>query len=605
MIRRLLVVGLLVGWAGSVSAQEYVVKAKAALAAKDTAGAITQLELAVKNGQKAGEAHYYLGAVAFARKKYPEALEHAQAAVKANDENVDALKLLAEAQLKTKNAKGAIETLKRAEKLAKKDPVVLALLGRTMLEDGQVDEAIRYLSLAKEYMPNEASIYVSLGDAYLKQNVAALGISSYQKAIEVDPRDFATRYKLAELFERQRQYSEAVKEYDGVIGVDSTYADAYLAKGRILVRAKQYQRAVPSLRKFVEVQPKSVEGNNYLARALYGSRDYKEAAAASKKALQLDSSNTDVWRAYAESCVETGDFATGVAAFEALKRRNAFKPEDNSSYGTALFRLGKEEEALKSLLSAVTEDSTNCDPYASLGVIYMKRQDYASAAVYFEKKIACTPTSLSSYVNAAACYMQVKNFPRTRELLTKAVDLKPDFLQGRLWLGRYFAQVDSLEMAKAQYDEVLKIVAANPDKYKKEAGEAYQQIGQYYFVTKQFDRVVDAMRRAVQAGQENSGVHLMWGQAGLQLLDPQEPQADGIRKKEEAVRHFRKAIELDPNSPSAHLWLAQGLIISRVEGDNKRNKELLDEACTEYRKVLKLDPKNADAQKGMTLYGCK
>ena len=162
MIRRLLVIGLLVGWAGSVSAQDYMAKAKAAFAAKDTAAAVIQLELAVKNGQKAGEAHYYLGAVAFARKKYPDALEHAQAAVKANEENVDALKLLAEAQLKTKNTKGAIETLKRAEKLAKKDGVVLALLGRTMLADGQVDEAIRYLSLAKEYMPNEASIYVEL-----------------------------------------------------------------------------------------------------------------------------------------------------------------------------------------------------------------------------------------------------------------------------------------------------------------------------------------------------------------------------------------------------------------------------------------------------------
>jgi tetratricopeptide (TPR) repeat protein len=355
----------------------------------------------------------------------------------------------------------------------------------------------------------------------------------------------------------------------------------------------------------VDLQPRSVEGNSFLARALYGARDYKEAVTAAKRSLQLDSSNTDVWRAYGESCAETGDFGTAVGAFEALKRRNAFKTEDNSSYGNALFRLGREEEALRALLSAVETDSTNCDPYASLGVIYMKRQDYATAALYFEKKIVCTPGSITSYVNAAACYMQVKNFPRTRELLTRVVELKPDYLQGRLWLGRYFAQVDSLEMAKAEYDEVLKIVSANPEKYKKEAGEAYQQIGQYYFLTKQFERVADAMRRATQAGQENSSVHLMWGQAVLQLLDPQEPQEDGKRKKEEAVRHFRRSVELDPNSPSAHLWLAQGLIISRVEGDNKRNKELLDEACIEYRKVLKLDPRNADAQKGMNLYGCK
>ena len=43
-----------------------------------------------------------------------------------------------------------------------------------------------------------------------------------------------------------------------------------------------------------------------------------------------------------------------------------------------------------------------------------------------------------------------------RELLTKTIEVKPDFLQARLWLARYYTQVDSLDNAKAEYDEVLK-----------------------------------------------------------------------------------------------------------------------------------------------------
>jgi tetratricopeptide (TPR) repeat protein len=606
MLRRFLFTVSMVMLLGSgATAQEFLNLGKTALNAKDTATAVTAFDRALKAGQKTAEASYYLAAIEYAKGKHTEALGHALTSVKNNDESVDALLLLGNIQVALNDYKAALESYKKAEKLAKKNPQVLFALGKTYLGLNQFDDAIKYLSLAKEYDATDAEIYVALGDAYLKQNVAALAISSYQKAIELAPRDFTTRYKLAELFEKGRQYNEAVKEYEGVTAVDSTYADAYLAVGKILVRAKLYPRAVAPLKKYVALQPKSIEGAANLAKALYGTHDYKETVPAAKRALELDKENVDLWRIYAESLSETTDFQGALNAYEEIRKKNQLKPEDQSGYGTALYRLGREEDALRALLTAVQADSTNCDPYASLGVIYMKRQDYANAALNFEKKIACDPRSLSSYVNAAACYMQVKNYPRTRELLSRTIELKPDFLQGRLWLGRYFALVDSLDLAKEQYDEVLRLALATPEKYKKEAGEAYQQIGQFYFLRKQYDRAWQSLRSALQSGQENSSLHLMWGQSLLQLLDAQADQAENLKKKEDAVRHFRRAIEVDPNNPSCHLWLGQGLILCRVEGADEANKKLQEEACSEYRKVLKLDPKNEDAKKGMTLYGCK
>ena len=65
-----------------------------------------------------------------------------------------------------------------------------------------------------------------------------------------------------------------------------------------------------------------------------------------------------------------------------------------------------------------------------------------------------------------------------------------------------------------------------------------------------------------------------------------------------------KAIRMNPKDPAAHLWLAQGLVLMRIEGDDAGNKKLKDEACQEYRTVLKMEPRNKDAQKGMELIGC-
>ena len=43
----------------------------------------------------------------------------------------------------------------------------------------------------------------------------------------------------------------------------------------------------------------------------------------------------------------------------------------------------------------------------------------------------------------------------------------------------------------------------------------------------------------------------------------------------------------------------------RVEGDNEGNRKLVEEACSEYGKCLRLDPKNEDARKARERISCK
>jgi tetratricopeptide (TPR) repeat protein len=380
-----------------------------------------------------------------------------------------------------------------------------------------------------------------------------------------------------------------------------------MQKGNILLRAKMYKQAVSPLRTLTQLQPKSVEGSVLLTKALSGAGDYVEVIKEAKRSLKMDSTNTDVWRMLGNAHVEVKEFAEGLAAYEALKRRNAFKPEDQAQYGLALARLGRDDEALKSLLDAIAMDSTNCDAYFSLGSIYMKKRDYEKASEMFEKRISCDTRTLSlpTYLNAAASYMQIKNYPRVRELLTRVIEVKPDFLQARLWLARYYTQVDSLDNAKAEYDEVLREIGSNTDKYKKEAAEAHYLLGMYWFRKQAYGSAVESFRKASGFGYEDPGLRLTWGQAVMQTLDRTGTPEDNAKKIEESIRLFRKVIDLDPTNAQGHLWLAQALIQSRVEGEDEKNKQLRDDACGELRKVLKTEPKNEDAKKAMERIGCQ
>lgn len=615
-MKRTIIWVLLVVCGQAVYGQDFLSKGKASLSSRDTTAAIQAFEAAVKNNQKPAEANYYLGAIAYARKNIPDASRYLQAAVKIDDENVEALNMLADVQMLQKDTPGALATYRRAQKLAPKNVRTATGFGLALLGADSIDAAIVQLTRAKELEPDNPNVYMALGDAYLKQNVPVLATGNYQKAIDLRPKNMEYRFKLAQTYEKNRQYTEAVAQYDSIASLDTTNVNAYLQAGQILVRATGNQKklAIAPLRKYVEKRPKSLEGWTLLTRVLFTLEDYPEAAKSARKALDLDSSSADLWRQYAYSLTETRDYKTALYAFEKLRAMKEFKPDDMGKYGNALVSTGRGGEAKTILLDALKinqSDSANCDIFFNLGGLYMspadkgEKPDYDSAAYYYEKKIACDPRSLSSYVNAAASYIQIKNYGRARELLTKALELKPDFLQARLWFARYYAQVDSLEAANDQYDQVLRDISSDPAKFKREAAEAWQMKAALDFRGERYDRVIDDLRKAQAQGVENAQLHLSWGQALLQLLEKDASPEHNRGKIEESITHFRKSVQMDPNNAQAHLWLGQGLVMSRVEGDDEKNRALVEEACSEFRKVLKLDPKNQDAKKSMERVGCK
>jgi|GEM_PF-1152894 len=616
------VLGLLLIAAHIANAQDIFNKGKAELAARDTAGAFSSFQDAVKAGQKLAESNYYLGAISFARHNIDAAIGYLQASLKADDDNVDATKMLAKAFLGKSDNKSALVQLRLAAKLAPKDCEISLLFGQALVAADSMDPAIIQLTRAKECTPENPAIYLLLGDAYSKIGVIPLAISNYEKASDLAPKNLDIQLKIARSLVANRQYREAVKAYVVAEQIDSTYPDTYLEHGKILVRAARastsrsskqdyYKQAISPLAVFVKLRPKNIEGSVLHAEALFGSDRLAEAANAAKASLQLDSNNVDMWRIRGNSLVDAKeakdrDCKAALDAFAALQRRKAIKQDDLVIRGRAYFACGMEDLAIADLDSAQKVDSTNCDIFSPLGSMLIKKQQYARASQMFEKKIACDSKSLSSYINAAMTYMQPDNLnlARARELLVRSIELKSDFLQGRLWLARYYARVDSFDLAEAQYLEVLRLIGDQVDKNKNAYGEAQKLLGSLYMTKRQYVKAIDAFRKAQSVAMDDDNVHLSWGQAILQTLDPKEGDEEGRRKNAEALKHFRTCVEKNPGNVQGHFWLGECLVRSRIPGDDANNAKLKDEACGEWRKVLKLDPRNEDAKKGLERISC-
>ncbi len=69
---------------------------------------------------------------------------------------------------------------------------------------------------------------------------------------------------------------------------------------------------------------------------------------------------------------------------------------------------------------------------------------------------------------------------------------------------------------------------------------------------------------------------------------------------EEAINHFKQAVDLDPGLLNARVYLATAYAMQYVPGaDTEDNLRMANSAIDEYKKVLEADPKNINSVKGI------
>jgi tetratricopeptide (TPR) repeat protein len=69
---------------------------------------------------------------------------------------------------------------------------------------------------------------------------------------------------------------------------------------------------------------------------------------------------------------------------------------------------------------------------------------------------------------------------------------------------------------------------------------------------------------------------------------------------EEAIQHFKQAVDLDPTLLNARLYLATAYAQQYIPGaDNPDNNKFAEQAIDQYKAVLERDPKNTNSVKGI------
>jgi len=221
-------------------------------------------------------------------------------------------------------------------------------------------------------------------------------------------------------------------------------------------------------------------------------------------------------------------------------------PEDLKRLGKAYVETKRDSLAALAWEETIRTSGNGAETYSDLGVIYMRQHQFEKAATMFEKKFQQDSTSVSAYVNYALSNMALQKWEPARQALYHALSLKPDYVQGYLFLARCLVQMESLAQAKRISETLVKLASKSTATYKSELAEARGLIGVAF------------------------------------LLD---------KKYSEAITVLTESIKLIDNNPQTRLWRAQSYALAAKH----------EEAIAEYKVVLKLDPQNKEAKKNLAL----
>ena len=329
------------------------------------------------------------------------------------------------------------------------------LLERSIDIDSTFGEA--YAALCRTHL----QIYGTTGDAGDFENAERY----CHRALTREGRDATIHLALGDLYAQSGQTVKATDQYDQALLLDAELADAYIGLGKVLATAQESVRAEQAFQQAVTRQPGYWQGFNDLGSFYVRAGRLVEAIEAYTRVTYLRPDNAWAFNNRGGARYFAGDLEGAIVDWE---RANTLEPGPYilSNIGTAYFHLQRFADAATKYREALDMNPNDHAVWGNLGDTYRvipERRDEAAGA--YERQLALANDNLKI------------NRSNAEALSRSAVSLA--------FMGRSAEALKSIEQAVELSPDNITVLY--------DAGVTYVTLGE-------FDRAVDALKRAIDVG---------------------------------------------------------------------------------------------------------
>ncbi len=207
--------------------------------------------------------------------------------------------------------------------------------------------------------------------------------------------------------------------------------------------------------------------------------------------------------------------------------------------GNAYVISGRYANAVDQFEKALAIDARHVPAHINLGVAYATLGQMDQAVSHFQSAAEIEPSNAQAQFAFGKALVQREQYDKAIESYTRAIELNPGAPLYRLELAHLLLSLERQVEALDQIDRSLLLEPHNADLVQF-AFEEHRKRGASLAAKGQAKEAVKHLRRAVELQPQSAEAH---NQLGVLLLDE--------RDREAAAEHFREAVRLNPDSAEA------------------------------------------------------
>jgi len=203
-------------------------------------------------------------------------------------------------------------------------------------------------------------------------------------------------------FYQQGNYEAASKEFQRSIALspNSSYTqNSYDYLVQSLLKLNRTDDAIKAYKQAIRLDPMNDSYHVNLGNIYFSVDRYKDAEAEYKAAVRLDPTSTVNWYSLGQAYMQTGNYAGAEQAFQTIKAQS---PHDAMfALGQTYHRMGRYDDAVYELKSAIATDKDFGYAYLELGFVYADQKEFDQAQEQASILSSIDPSlasRLSSYI---------------------------------------------------------------------------------------------------------------------------------------------------------------------------------------------------------------
>ena len=265
---------------------------------------------------------------------------------------------------------------------------------RALIESGKYDDAIATIRGLERSDPSAKGVEHELGVAYYRKGDFVHAETAFGKAMAENPQDReAVQLRGLSLFQLGRPaeaipFLKQVQSWVGSVNVDANYV-----LGLCYMHTRNYDEARKSFAQMYGVPGDSAAAHLFLARVLLRQGYDPIAEQNAQQAAAMDPKLPLVHYLLGEFYLYKSNVQKAIEEFELEQKLNPGYSGTYDRLGDCYSRVGRYDDAERTLQRSILLDATATGPYILMGKVLVKKKDYASALNYLEKSLRMDPTN--------------------------------------------------------------------------------------------------------------------------------------------------------------------------------------------------------------------